>query len=113
MNTITAPRISISEMARVCGVTFRTLRFYEAKGYLTPDREGKSRLYSPAHVDRVRMIQQGKKFGFTLPEIGEMIARDPVAPFNLGPAEIEKQIEYLEVRRAEIDAALIALWSMK
>ena len=66
-------RITIGELARDSGVTLRALRFYQSKGLLTPQRDGTSRIFS--HEDRARLalIQQGKRLGFTLYEIRDML----------------------------------------
>jgi len=64
---------SISELAAEFGVTARTLRFYEDKGLLRPSRAGQSRVYSGADRARVRLILRGKRVGFTLDEIHEMM----------------------------------------
>jgi len=60
---------SVSELATDLGVTQRTLRFYEDKGLISPQRLGVIRAYT--HRDRVRMILilRGKRMGFSLNEI--------------------------------------------
>lgn len=57
---------SISELARDFEVTTRAIRFYEDEGLLTPNRRGRTRIYS--HRDRVRLklIIRGKRLGFSL-----------------------------------------------
>ena len=74
----TAPRdtariYSIAELAREFGITARTIRFYEDEGLIKPRRQGLTRLYS-AH-DRVRLswILRGKRLGFSLAEIKELL----------------------------------------
>ena len=64
---------AVSELARDLGVTPRTLRFYEDKGLLSPQRLGTTRAY--AHRDKVRMILilRGKRMGFSLREIKEFL----------------------------------------
>lgn len=64
---------SIAELAREFGITARTMRFYEDEGLIKPRRQGLTRLYS-AH-DRVRLgwILRGKRLGFTLAEIKELL----------------------------------------
>lgn len=63
----------VSELARELGVTQRTLRFYEDKGLLLPQRLGAIRAYT--HRDKVRMILilRGKRMGFSLREIKEFL----------------------------------------
>ena len=64
---------SISELCAEFGVTARALRFYEDEGLISPDRRGTQRIYS--HRDRARLawILRGKRVGFSLGEIREMI----------------------------------------
>jgi DNA-binding transcriptional MerR regulator len=69
----TARIYSIAELAREFGITARTIRFYEDEGLVKPRRQGMTRLYS-AH-DRVRLswILRGKRLGFSLAEIKELL----------------------------------------
>src|ERR1051326_2243135 len=64
---------SIAELAREFGITARTIRFYEDEGLIKPKRQGLTRLYS-AH-DRVRLgwILRGKRLGFSLAEIKQLL----------------------------------------
>ncbi len=64
---------SISELADEFGITTRTIRFYEEKGYLAPKREGTRRIYSPADRTRLRLILRGKRLGLSLEETADMI----------------------------------------
>jgi DNA-binding transcriptional MerR regulator len=65
---------SISELADDCGVTTRTIRFYEDKGLLQPQRAGSNRVYNYQDRARLNLILRGKRLGFSLEEIGEFIA---------------------------------------
>src|SRR5262245_21347759 len=65
---------TIGELARDAGVTLRALRFYQNKGLLTPRRNGSARLFTHEDRDRLDLILQGKRLGFTLTEIREMLA---------------------------------------
>lgn len=65
--------LTISQMSRRYNVTHRTLRFYEDRGLLTPHREGNARIYRAADQVRFEMILRGKKLGFTLTEIINLI----------------------------------------
>ena len=64
---------SISDLSAEFGVTARALRFYEDEGLIAPERRGTQRIYS--HRDRARLawILRGKRVGFSLAEIREMI----------------------------------------
>jgi DNA-binding transcriptional MerR regulator len=65
--------MTISQMSRVYGVSLRTLRFYEDRGLIKPRREGNARYYRGADRVRMEMILRGKKLGFTLTEINDLI----------------------------------------
>ena len=69
----TGPEFTISQMSRLCGVSLRTLRFYEDRGLIRPRREGNARFYRAADRVRMEMILRGKKLGFTLTEINDLI----------------------------------------
>ena len=71
---------TVTQLATELGVTARTVRFYEDKGLLTPQRAGNTRIF--AHRDKVRLILilRGKRLGFSLCEIKEYLdlyAADP------------------------------------
>ncbi|MCH8465153.1 MAG: MerR family DNA-binding transcriptional regulator [Roseinatronobacter sp.] len=64
---------TIRQMCAEYGVTPRTLRFYEASGRRFPQRDGQHRLFSRREEARLKLILRGKRFGFTLDEIGELL----------------------------------------
>jgi DNA-binding transcriptional MerR regulator len=64
---------SISELSREFAVTPRALRFYEDKGLLAPKREGMARIYSARERGRLQIILRGKRLGFPLSDIKEII----------------------------------------
>jgi len=111
----TGREMTISEMARQFGVTLRTLRFYEDRGLIRPRRAGNARFYSVPDRLRVQMILNGKRLGFTLAEIADLIgapdaakaaAADADFEGRLAPQQISSQIDHLERQRREIDEAI-------
>ncbi len=64
---------TIGEMCEAYGVTPRTLRFYEAKELLYPRRVGQKRLFTKSDRARLKLILQGKRFGFSLEEIRQLL----------------------------------------
>ena len=107
----------IGDMAKAYGVTLRALRFYEDKGLLSPTRDGATRLYS--HRDRVRLklILLGRKVGFSLRDVKQMI--DLYNPFGTNVRQLrvalekgEKQLKRLNVQKGAIDDAIDQLDSM-
>ncbi len=75
-----APRPSktytISELAREFGITPRAIRFYEDMGLLAPAREGLNRVYSPRDRTRLKLTLRGKRLGFSLQEIRQLVTMD-------------------------------------
>jgi DNA-binding transcriptional MerR regulator len=99
--------LNIGEVAKRTGVTVETVRFYEKKGLIiTPERSGSGyRQYPAETVKRVRFIQHAKEVGFTLKDIGELLAlrREPgtsCADIKLRATEkIEEVDQKIPVRR--------------
>ncbi|WP_318527990.1 MerR family DNA-binding transcriptional regulator [Lentibacter sp. XHP0401] len=65
--------MTIREMCDTYEVTPRTLRFYEAKELLSPNREGQKRLFTRRDRARLKLILRGKRFGFSLEEIRQLL----------------------------------------
>ncbi|MEO0390038.1 MAG: MerR family DNA-binding transcriptional regulator [Pseudomonadota bacterium] len=72
-DTTTEPTMTIREMCDTYDVTPRTLRFYEAKELLFPVREGTRRLFTKRDRARLKLILRGKRFGFSLEEIRQLL----------------------------------------
>jgi len=107
---------SITDLAREFGVTLRALRFYESRGLLTPLRDGRKRIFSRADRDRLALILKGKKLGFTLGEISEMIeaqsGRGTQHALKLSAEKCLGQIALFEKQMREASEALVELRSM-
>lgn len=104
---------SIGEMAEKFQVTPRALRFYESRGLLAPRREGRARLYGSADCHRLALILKGKKLGFTLTEITDMVAaeegRASASVLKLNRQKCLEQIGMLEQQLADVQQALAEL----
>ena len=70
---MTEDRKTIRQMCEEYDVTPRTLRFYEAKELISPKRDGQKRLYGKRSQARLKLILQGKRFGFSLEEIRQLL----------------------------------------
>ncbi len=70
---MTEDLMTIREMCGTYDVTPRTLRFYEAKELLFPIREGQKRLFTKRDRARLKLILRGKRFGFSLEEIRQLL----------------------------------------
>ncbi len=64
---------TITQLCEEFGVTARALRFYEDEGLIAPQRNGLARVYSWRDRARLAWILRGKRVGFSLSDIGEMI----------------------------------------
>ena len=105
------PELTISQMSRLFGVSLRTLRFYEDRGLIKPRREGNARYYRATDRMRMEMILKGKKLGFTLTEIQDLIGGKGASETvdledQLNPQQIVSQISHLERQRSEIEGAI-------
>ncbi|MEL6870949.1 MAG: MerR family transcriptional regulator [Pseudomonadota bacterium] len=94
-------RYSISELAAEFDVTTRTLRFYEEKGLLTPERRGRVRYFSAADRVRLRLILRGRRLGLTLEQSAEIIDlyREPEG----SKRQLNKLLATLAERRAHLE----------
>lgn len=92
---------SISELAAQLDISPRTIRFYEEKGLITPRRTpGNQRVYTPKDRARLKLILRGKRFGFSLDEIAEMIG---MADTDMDEAsQIRKSLDYGRKKLNEI-----------
>ncbi len=103
--------VRIGEMAKSFGVTLRALRFYEDKGLISPRREGATRLYSRRDRARLKLILLGRKVGFSLRDVKQMI--DLYHPKGSNARQLkmtldksEKQLARLQKQREAIDEAI-------
>ncbi|MER9891265.1 MerR family DNA-binding transcriptional regulator [Mesorhizobium sp. M0119] len=106
--------VRIGEMAKKYGVTLRTLRFYEDKGLLNPQRDGSTRLYTRRDRARLKLILLGRKLGFSLRDVKQMMdLYDPngsnTKQLRLALDKSEKQLARLQKQRALIDDAISEL----
>jgi DNA-binding transcriptional MerR regulator len=97
--------VPIGELARRTGVATSALRYYERIGLLSPaERAGQRRHYSPSSAERVALIRLCQDAGFTLAEIGRLLAawsRGGRAWGHLG----ERKIAELDARIADAQRA--------
>lgn len=102
---------TIGDLSREFGVTLRTLRFYEDRGLLNPRRDGQNRIYSRRDRGRLKLVLMGKKVGFSLTEIKEMLdlydLKDgQVQQMRLALRKFQEQIALLERQKLDIEQAL-------
>lgn len=102
---------AISDLAAEFGITARALRFYETKGLLRPERRGGARIYSANDRARLDLILRGKRVGFSLDEIKEMLDIELVGggdgrALAATAARFRARIALLERQREDIAAAI-------
>ena len=93
---------TISELAREFGVTPRTIRFYEDQGIVSPARDGRNRVYHPRDRTRLKLALRGKRMGFQLAEILDLINMYDAAPGNTD-AQLEHYVQVLEAHRGTLE----------
>jgi DNA-binding transcriptional MerR regulator len=104
----------IGEMAKQFGVTLRTLRFYEDKGLISPLRDGATRLYSHRDKARLKLILLGRKVGFSLRDVKQLMDLYDPSGTNTKQLKValdksEKQLTRLQKQRALLDEAISEL----
>ena len=90
---------SIRDLADEFDITTRTIRFYEAEGLLSPQREGQTRIYSPQDRVRLKLILRGKRLGLSLAESRELI--DMYDPSANRP-QLESLLSAIDRRRQQL-----------
>lgn len=127
-DTDAADTLSIRQMCDAHEVTARTLRYYEAKGLLSPVRQGTRRLYTRTDRARLALILRGKRFGFSLEEIRQLlnmydregsnqtqlaatieIARDRLARMRAQRDELDLAITDLQTQLRDGERLLVSL----
>lgn len=102
---------SISDLANEFSITTRTIRFYESRGLISPERIGTTRRYSRRDRARLILILRGRNLGFTVEDVGDYLAlydSDPeqMAQTRLLLDKVTAAIAGLKKKRSDIDSAL-------
>jgi len=108
---MTSDTLTIREMCDLFEVTPRTLRFYEAKELLFPHRDGQRRLFTRRDQARLKLILRGKRFGFSLEEIRQLLdlyyVGDQQATQLTRTLDVARdRLGDMERQRAELDDAI-------
>lgn len=102
--------MTIGQLAEQGGVGVETIRFYQRKRLLeTPARDGGIRRYGPEALRRLRFVRQAQAAGFTLDEIGELLALDASEDRDRARALARHRIAALDAKIAELQHARDAL----
>ena len=98
---------TITELTREYGVSTRTIRFYEDEGLIHPIRRGRTRMFRPSDRRLLSLILRGKRLGFSIAEIREIMNMYKEPPGEEGQLKLliskvsEKRTE-LEQKRCDI-----------
>ena len=108
----------IAEVARALGVTPRTLRFYEDRRLIEPQRVAGARLYSRRDIARMQLILRGKRLGFSLAEIEEFLNLYDADPQHLEQmralaGRCRQRIADLQAQRDALDQTLRELETLE
>ncbi|KQI68180.1 MerR family transcriptional regulator [Loktanella sp. 3ANDIMAR09] len=111
---MTTETLSIREMCDAFDVTPRTLRFYESKELLFPQRIGQKRLFTRSDQARLKLILRGKRFGFSLEEVRQLLDL-----YHMGDGQLtqlsrtldlaQQHLADMQRQRAELDEAISEL----
>ncbi|AVL72005.1 MerR family transcriptional regulator [Oligella urethralis] len=88
---------SISELAEIYQVTPRTLRYYEDQGIISPQRDGQKRIYNHRDRTRLKLALRGKRLGFSLAEIRNLI--DMYDGPNSHPGQLQSYLSHLKKQK--------------
>jgi DNA-binding transcriptional MerR regulator len=105
---------SIGELAAEFDTTLRTIRFYEDRGLLSPERAGTVRIFHDRDRVRLQLILRGRRLGFTLTEIAHVLDLYDDQPGECGQLEylitdIDQRRRALQGKRRDLDEALAEL----
>jgi DNA-binding transcriptional MerR regulator len=105
---------TITELTREFDISTRTLRFYEDEGLVQPVRRGRTRLFKPSDRHLIRQILRGKRLGFSINEIREIIQMYKTPPGEVGQLKlmikrIEEKREDLRQKRRDLEETLAEL----
>jgi DNA-binding transcriptional MerR regulator len=104
-SNLPSKRFSISQLASELKISTRSIRFYEEKGLIAPQRtSGNQRIYGKRDRARLKLILRGKRFGYSLNEIAEMIGHTKVDMEER--EQIRKSLQYGEKKLAELYARM-------
>jgi DNA-binding transcriptional MerR regulator len=99
--------LTIGEMAREFDLTTRAIRFYEDCGLLTPQRQGRNRVYTARDRTRLKLTLRGKRLGLTLAEVKELVDMYE-SPRDTLP-QLKKFLSVLAAHRAQLEQQMADL----
>ena len=107
--------LTIGDLAEELGISTRTIRYYEERGMIAPQRTaGGQRIYTRRERGRLKLILRGKLAGLDLEEIKEIVSLYDVLPGDeVEKAQSKKIVEFIEKHLAKIEERINQLSSMR
>ncbi|HFQ15588.1 MAG TPA: MerR family DNA-binding transcriptional regulator [Rhodobacteraceae bacterium] len=110
-------RLTFKQMCERFEVTPRTLRYYEYIELLSPEREGRTRYYTPREVARMTLIRRGRRFGFSLEELRQWLLiydeKGTTEQMRVWVEMADRQLAELAERKAELEEAMADLKQLR
>ncbi len=110
-------KLTFKEMCAKFEVTPRTLRYYEYIELLSPEKDGRSRLYGPREVARMVLILRGRRFGFSLEEIRQWLEiyeqEGTKAQLETWVEMADRQLDALQEQRKQLDESIFELQKLR
>jgi len=109
---------AIADLAREFGISTRAIRFYEAKGLLTPERVGSTRVFRRRDRARLILILRGKRLGFSLRDISDYLSlydadRTQHAQVRLLVDMVDHRMQLLELQLTDLQTTIAELREIK
>lgn len=108
---------AIADLAREFGISTRAIRFYEAKGLLTPERVGATRVFRRRDRARLILILRGKRLGFSLRDISEYLslydAHSQTAQVTMLTERVDERLDMLERQLLDLQTTISELHEIR
>ena len=92
---------TITDLTKEFGVSTRTIRFYEDEGLIRPIRRGRTRLFRPSDRVLLKQILRGKRLGFSIAEIREIVEMYKSPPGEAG--QLRMMLETIQDKRGQVE----------
>ena len=107
---------AIADLAKEFGISTRAIRFYEAKGLLSPERVGATRIFRRRDRARLILILRGKRLGFSLRDISDYLSlydANRSQQVNLLTAKVDERLASLEAQLEDLQTTISELREIK
>ncbi|ODT77473.1 MAG: MerR family transcriptional regulator [Pelagibacterium sp. SCN 64-44] len=112
MTSSSSELFSIADLAREFDISTRTIRFYEAKGLLSPERVGATRIFRRRDRARLILILRGKRLGFSLRDISDYLSlydADKSQQVHLLAGKVTERLASLEAQQRDLETTIAEL----